>query len=69
MKENGILCGHDLENINVANSRDALAYKEHDLVNGIHYGVIQAVYDHFGSDIKSIPDPNGQNIPIWIKYL
>lgn len=68
MKSGGLLCGHDLEDINLANQ--ALPeWLEQDSINRNHYGVIQAVYDHFGFDIITIPDPNGQGIPIWVKQI
>lgn len=68
MKPGGLLCGHDLEDINLANKSNP-EWLEQDYVSGVHWGVIQAVYDHFGFDIISIPDPNGQKIPIWVKQL
>jgi predicted O-methyltransferase YrrM len=68
IKPGGLLCGHDLEDINLANTAQP-EWLEQDYVNGKHYGVIQAVYDHFKFDIVSIPDPNGQIIPIWVKQI
>ena len=68
IKPGGIICGHDLEDINLANTANP-EWLETDCVNNKHYGVIQAVYDHFGTNIQVIPDWGGQNIPIWVKKL
>lgn len=68
MKPGGLLCGHDLEDINLINNINP-EWLEQDYVNGKHYGVIKAVYDHFGFDINVVPDPNGQRIPIWVKQI
>jgi hypothetical protein len=68
IKPGGLLCGHDLEDINLANKANH-EWLEQDYVNRTHWGVIQAVYDHFGFDIITMPDPYGQKIPIWIKQL
>ena len=69
MKPNSIICGHDCENINLANTPESLLYREQDTANNAHYGVIQAVFDHFGKDIVSLFDPDGQNVPLWVKHL
>lgn len=68
MKSGGLLCGHDLENINSANKGKS-EWLEQDYCELGHYGVIQAVYDHFGFDIITMPDPDGQKLPIWIKKI
>jgi hypothetical protein len=84
MKKGGILCGHDCEDINLANTgrpewlnmdfvpvEDSSMPKEHPHYGKrwVHYGVIQSVYDHFGYDVYIIADPEGQGVPIWVKYL
>ena len=69
IKKGGFICGHDLEDINLAITSFDPEWLEKDYVNGAHWGVIKAVYDHFGNDIQVIPDPMGQKIPIWIKQL
>ena len=68
MKPGGLLCGHDMEDIQLANKFNQEDLEE-DCANNVHCGVIQAVYDHFGFDIISINDPYGQEIPIWIKQI
>jgi hypothetical protein len=84
MKEGGILAGHDCEDISLANKgreewlyRDFVGVPDPNMPNEhpyyglrwVHYGVIQAVYDHFGNNIESFPDPDGQGVNIWVKYL
>lgn len=68
MKPNGIICGHDCEDITLANSFPK-EWLEIDTVNKIHYGTIQAVFDHFGTDVEIISDPKGQGINLWVKRL
>ncbi len=78
VKSGGILCGHDCEDINLANkfsdeelqlewmTRKQLA--ERNIANirsGCHPGVIQAVYDKFGTNVELVPDPH-HKIPIWV---
>jgi len=76
VKDGGILCGHDFEDIEVANTfsieelrKDYITRNVNGTGKGYHPGVIQAVYDVFEKDIESIDDPDGQGSPIWIKRL
>lgn len=51
MKVGSLLCGHDLNKL--YNERDfKTEYLEHDCVDGVHWGVTKAVYDHFGNNIR-----------------
>lgn len=65
VKPGGILCGHDCENINLANAFPPGVVDLH-YWNGCHPGVIQAVYDAFGYNVQVIPDPHGDGVPIWV---
>lgn len=67
VKPGGILAGHDMENINLANTFTSEQLYTH-YYNGVHPGVIQAVYDNFQNNIEVINDPHGDLIPIWVKY-
>lgn len=70
MKPGGILCGHDMEGIEILTKNEINPeWYEKDCVNGIHYGVIKAVYDHFGNNIDFRCDIGGQEVDIWIKRL
>ena len=69
IKPGGIICGHDCNNYHLANTfdREYLKYDCHP--DGNHYGVIQAVYEHFGDDVLIIGDKYGQNNNVWVKKL
>lgn len=68
IKPGGIICGHDFDDMSLLDKLKP-EWLELDTIDGVHYGVIKAVYDHFGYDVESIPDPNGQRYPIWLKQL
>jgi hypothetical protein len=55
IKKGGILCGHDCEDIKLANSFTEDELTKH-TVRNVHPGVIQAVYDFFGYNIKQHAD-------------
>lgn len=84
VKKGGIICGHDMEDINIIDivdiqqnwlDKDVIGYKELNIPDEsasyeeFHLGVIKAVFDFFGKDIETRPDPDGQGLPIWIKRL
>jgi hypothetical protein len=81
VKHGGIISGHDCENINISDKFlpedmfiDYLAgpdLKARGIggVPGCHPGVITAVYERFGDSVDIIPDPRGQGVPIWVKYV
>ena len=75
IKAGGILCGHDCEDINLANTfsdNELMAghiFSRSHYANQLHAGVIQAVYDNFGYEIEQILDPKGQQRPLWLKQL
>ncbi len=73
VKKGGILCGHDCEDINMANqfTKDNIEseYCRHSNGREYHAGVIQAVFDIFGTGIENIPDPEGQGISLWLKNV
>lgn len=85
VKKGGIICGHDMENINIMDvikiqrdwlEKDVVHYTELGISEEFvldneffHVGVIKAVFDFFGKDIETRPDPEGQGAPIWIKRL
>ena len=84
VKKGGIICGHDMENINILDEinikkewleKDAVRCEELDIPEELatysefHLGVIKAVFDFFGKDIETRPDQEGQGVPIWIKRL
>jgi len=68
IKAGGILCGHDCEDIRLANTFPDNALNV-DYYRGRHAGVIQAVYDNFGYEIEKVLDPQGQGVPLWLKQL
>ena len=70
IKPGGILCGHDCENIAFANNfpkewlnEDCV---ENDSYGVVHYGVVQAVYDHFQNNVLIVED-GATKSNIWIK--
>jgi hypothetical protein len=73
VKKGGILCGHDCQDIYLANSftpeqlaGDACDFAGKDgIFRCTHPGVIQAVYDNFGYNVEIRPDIT-RPIPIWI---
>ncbi len=81
VKKGGIICGHDMEDINISDLQIEESWLEKDVVlsteignphfslDYYHVGVIKAVFDHFGKDIEIRGDPVGQGLPIWIKRL
>lgn len=68
VKFGGIFCGHDCEDINLANTFNDVDLHTH-LVRDCHPGVIQAVYDLFGKNVQVISDRNGDGINIWAKQI
>lgn len=64
IKPGGILAGHDCEDFSLVNTFSAEEL-EKDYVRGVHPGVIQAVFENFGSKARLIPDPDGQGANIW----
>jgi hypothetical protein len=68
VKEGGIICGHDCLDINLANTftqeQIDATYLQIDDETGCHPGVIQAVYEKFGYDVKIIPC-HTVGIPVW----
>jgi len=71
VKKGGILCGHDCENLEFANTfTDDELLKDYIGKNGVgcHPGVIQAVYDIFVANNKHIDiwlDNGAHRIPVW----
>ena len=69
VKKGGILCGHDLENFSGVNNFDP-KYLEEDGYNGIHCGVVQAVYDILGIVpliyYHGKEECQSKQIPIWV---
>jgi hypothetical protein len=61
IKDGGIICGDDCEDMSKANTFTEWELKM-DAVNEIHCGVVQAVYDIFGNDVNI-------NRPVWSKII
>lgn len=76
VKSGGVLCGHDCEDISLANTftpeqlnQDWLVVPNLNRNHGCHPGVIQAVYEVFGCCVDIIPDSGPHGIPIWVKQF
>ena len=73
VKKGGILCGHDCENMHLANTFSETELKQDYLKDkACHPGVIQALYDIFISQKKQLeiwPDFGEFRIPIWVHYV
>ena len=81
VKHGGIISGHDCEDINISHLfrpedmfvdfLEGISLKERGItsVDGCHPGVITAVYNRFQNTVDIIPDPKGQDIPIWVKRV
>jgi len=70
VKNNGIICGHDHDlntSFNISMLPDT-SWLNLDCIHGVHWGVVKAVYDHFGTNINIIPDRYGQCVNLWVKY-
>lgn len=72
VKSGGLLCGHDMEGyayVNKFTQEQLDSDYSPDL--GMHAGVIQAVFERFGTDISISYGTGGQSphIPIWIKQV
>jgi len=65
VKKGGIFCGHDCDNIEMANTFTAAEFDQPVCRNGAHAGVIQAVFDTFGKNILMPFDP-GESMTVWI---
>lgn len=65
VRPGGILCGHDCEDLSLAGSFSDEVVMMH-YHEGVHPGVIQAVYDCFGTNVEVRPDLAGDGVPIWI---
>ena len=65
VKSGGVLCGHDCEYIEMANTFTPDELKMHCCRQGVHPGVIQAVWEHFGTNIES-PHEAGDSFSVWI---
>lgn len=68
VKNSGILCGHDCEYYQLANTftKEELA-SDWSKDRKTHPGVVQAVFDFFGNDIKIIKDYDFNET--WVKYF
>jgi hypothetical protein len=51
MKRGGLLCGHDL-NVLYDEKKFKSEYIEYDCIDGIHWGVTKAIYDHFQNEVE-----------------
>lgn len=84
VKKGGILCGHDFDDFDDPRSiisgesyEDKIKnipdnFLEVDTYSDIHYGVIKAVYDHFGTNVTRMRHPGGilsavtQGGDVWV---
>lgn len=69
VKKGGILCGHDCNDISRANTFTPEQLLLDTIDGHLHAGVVQAVYDHFGTEVEIVQDPGGENIPLWLKRI
>lgn len=74
IKRGGIICGHDCQDIFKAGGPYSFSEEELKLQyvkEKGHIGVMQAVFDIFGTNVHTNipPIPEGQGCPLWLKQL
>ena len=68
VKSGGILCGHDCEFLEMANTFTKEEFELPVCRQGVHAGVIQAVYESFGSSVILPRIGNSESWSVWVYH-